>query len=45
MDDVQALSRYEPDVAGGLMATEILAFSDTATVQEVVDHLRGNAAV
>jgi magnesium transporter len=44
MDDVRSLSRYAPDVAGGLMATEILSFSDAATVQQVVDDLRANAA-
>ncbi|MDX2438377.1 MAG: magnesium transporter [Acidobacteriota bacterium] len=45
MDDVRALARYEPDVAGGLMATEILHYPETATVQSVVEDLRLNAPV
>jgi magnesium transporter len=45
MDDVRALARYAPDVAGGLMVTEILSYPETATVQHVVDDLRRNAAV
>jgi magnesium transporter len=44
MDEVRSLARYEPDVAGGLMVTEILSFPDTVTVQHVVDDLRGNAS-
>jgi magnesium transporter len=45
LSDVQALARYAPDEAGGLMAIEILRFPDTATVEAVVDELRENAAV
>ncbi len=45
MDDVRALAKYAPDVAGGLMATEILQFPVTASVQQVVENLRQNAAV
>ena len=45
MSDVQALARYAPDVAGGLMATEILQYSEISTVQEIVDDLRDNAAI
>jgi magnesium transporter len=45
MDDVRALARYESDVAGGLMATEILQYPETATVQHVVEDLRLNAPV
>jgi magnesium transporter len=45
MDEVRALARYAPDVAGGLMVTEILSYPATATVQHVVDDLRRNAAV
>ena len=45
MDDVRALARYQPDVAGGLMATEILHYPETATVQQVVEDLRLNASV
>ncbi len=44
-DDVRALARYAPDVAGGLMATEILRYSERETVQHVVDDLRTNASV
>ncbi|MGD9252938.1 MAG: magnesium transporter [Holophagae bacterium] len=43
-EDVRSLARYEPDVAGGLMVTEILSFPEMATVQKVVDDLRANAA-
>ncbi len=45
MDDVRALAKYASDVAGGLMATEILQFPDAASVQQVVENLRQNAAV
>ncbi len=45
MDDVRALARYASDVAGGLMATEILQYPETATVQHVVEDLRHNAPV
>ena len=44
-EEVRALARYAPDVAGGLMATEILRYSEGKTVQHVVDDLRRNAAV
>jgi len=43
MDDVRALARYAPDVAGGLMATEILYFPRDASVHQVVGNLRTNA--
>jgi magnesium transporter len=42
--EVEALARYAPDVAGGLMVTEILRYSEGATVQHVVDDLRQKAA-
>lgn len=45
MDDVRALARYEADVAGGLMVTEILHYPETVTVQHVVEDLRLNAPV
>ncbi len=45
VDDVRALARYAPDVAGGLMVTEILHYPESATVQQVVDDLRRHAAV
>ena len=40
---VRQLASYPPTVAGGLMATEYLAFSAEATVEEVVEDLRRNA--
>lgn len=42
MNDIQALARYAPDVAGGLMATEILSYNETDTVEHVVEDLRKN---
>jgi magnesium transporter len=45
IDDVQSLARYAPDVAGGLMATEILSYPESFTVQQVVDDMRKGAAV
>ena len=44
-DDVKALARYDSDVAGGLMVTEILSYSESTTVGEVVDDLRRNSGV
>ena len=43
IDEVRMLARYEPDVAGGLMETEILSYPESSTVQHVVDDLRRNA--
>ena len=45
MDDLRALAKYASDVAGGLMATEILQFPESASVLQVVENLRQNAAV
>ena len=45
VEEVRALARYAPDVAGGLMATEILHYPKTATVQHLISDLRRNAAV
>jgi magnesium transporter len=45
MDEVRNLASYDPDVAGGLMVTEILHYPTTATIRQVVDDLRTNAAV
>jgi magnesium transporter len=45
IDNLRALARYAPDVAGGLMVTEVLSYLDTSTVQQVEDDLRQNAAV
>ena len=42
--DLRVLAKYSPDVAGGLMVTEFLQFPEAATVQQVVDDLRANAA-
>jgi len=39
---VRKLSRYDDDVAGGLMVTEFLAYPENATVADVVDDLRQN---
>ncbi len=39
---VRELSKYEDDVAGGLMVTEFLSYSEQATVADVVDDLRQN---
>jgi magnesium transporter len=44
-DHVKALARYDSDVAGGLMATEILSYAESTTVGEVVDDLRRNSDV
>ncbi len=43
--DVRALARYSPEVAGGIMETEILRFPVSATVRQVVDDLRKNATL
>ena len=40
---VRLLGQYPPDVAGGIMITEFLAFPDSATIGEVVGDLRRNA--
>lgn len=37
------LASYAPDVAGGLMVTEFLAYPDTIAAGDVLDDLRGNA--
>ncbi len=42
-DQARFLASYEDNEAGGLMATEFLAFRDTLTVGEVVDDLRRRA--
>lgn len=44
VDAVHTLARYAPDVAGGVMATELLMYPETATVGHVTDDLRRNAA-
>ena len=43
--DVRTMAGYEPDVAGGLTATEVLSYPESATVRHVVDDLRDNASV
>lgn len=40
---VRQLSDYPPDVAGGLMVTEFLAYPEDATVADVAADLRANA--
>jgi magnesium transporter len=42
--EVRNLARYEPDVAGGLMETEILSYAESFSVQDVIDDMRRNAA-
>lgn len=37
---IRALARYDGDVAGGLMMTEVIAVSSGATLAEVVAHFR-----
>ena len=41
--DVRRLIRYDPDVAGGLMSTEYLAYRETALVGDVIDDLSKRA--
>ncbi|MFT5286975.1 MAG: magnesium transporter [Planctomycetota bacterium] len=41
--EARQLSSYAGDVAGGLMATEFLTYSDTALVGEVIEDLRKKA--
>ena len=39
---VRELSKYADEVAGGLMVTEFLSYSEEATVSDVVEDLRHN---
>ena len=41
-DQVRSLSRYESNVAGGLMITEVLSYPEHATVSSVIDDIRRN---
>ena len=41
--DVRRLIRYDPDVAGGLMSTDYLAYGETARVGDVIDDLSRRA--
>lgn len=41
--EVQQLLAYDPDTAGGLMQTELVAVPITATVGEALDHVREKA--
>jgi magnesium transporter len=41
--DVRRLIRYDPDVAGGLMSTDYLAYRETALVGDVIDDLSKRA--
>lgn len=43
--EARALAEYPPDVAGGLMAPEVLAFDAATTVDEVIAELRRSADV
>lgn len=42
-DDARELGRYSDDVAGGLMATEVLKYAEDLTVENVVADMRENA--
>lgn len=42
-DEVRAMSRYDDDVAGGLMLTEILSYPEHTTVREIIEDLGENA--
>ena len=41
--DARFLGQYPPEVAGGIMVTEFLAFTEDRTIGEVLDELRRNA--
>jgi magnesium transporter len=41
-EEVRTLLNYAPDVAGGLMISEFLAYLDDHTVQDVLDDLQAN---
>ncbi len=41
--DARLLAQYPPDVAGGIMVTEFLAFAEDRTIQDVLDDLRRHA--
>lgn len=41
-DQVRLLSRYDNNVAGGLMITEVLSYPEEATVADVIDDIRSN---
>ncbi len=42
-EDARLLTRYDPNSAGGLMATEYLAFFESMTVDDVLQDIRANA--
>ncbi|HOA52060.1 MAG: magnesium transporter [Thermogutta sp.] len=42
--DARRLLQFAPDTAGGLMITEYLAYTETCTVEDIVEDLRINAA-
>ncbi len=42
--DARLLGQYAPDVAGGIMVTEFLAFTEDRTIGQVLEELRRNAA-
>ncbi len=42
-DAARELTRYEDDVAGGLMVTELLRYRDYQTVEDVVEDMRSRA--
>ncbi|MEQ9411755.1 MAG: magnesium transporter [Fuerstiella sp.] len=42
-DNIRFLAQYDGDCAGGLMVTELLAFEDTRTVDDLLNDLRRDA--
>jgi magnesium transporter len=40
---LQRLAAYDSDTAGGLMQTEVLAFRESSTVEQILHRLRGDA--
>lgn len=41
-EKIRGLARYQPDTAGGIMTTDLLAVEEAATVQSVKDRIRGD---
>ncbi|WP_425397687.1 magnesium transporter [Aeoliella sp.] len=40
---LQQLASYDPDTAGGLMQTEVVAFRENSTVEQILERMRGDA--
>jgi magnesium transporter len=43
--EIRALAFFDPDVAGGMMGSEVLAYSHRETISDVVEDLRRNSDV